>query len=335
MLTATFLALMPLLAQTGSAPAVSTALAQGAIAEVTVFDTTVEALMHTEQVPGLGIAIIRDGKVASAKAYGQRDREKKLPLTVDTIMYGASLTKATFAYLVMQLVDEGKMDLDKPIGSYLPKPLPKYPRYADLAQDARWQKLTMRMLLSHTTGFANFRWIEPDRKLRFHRSPGERYGYSGEGLLLAQFVLETGLELDVGAEMQRRIFDRFGMKRTAMTWRADFAANVAQTYTEDGKLEPHRKWEDVGAAGSLDTTLTDWVTFLAAVARGEGLSARSKAEMVRGQVEIDSERQDRSLEKHRARLRSRMGRVRNPARSRLLQGRPRRGNRQLRDMRRA
>jgi len=130
MLTATFLALMPLLAQTSSAPAVSTAMAQGAIADVTVFDTTVEALMQTELVPGLGIAIIRDGKVASVKAYGQRDLEKKLPLTGDTIMYGASLTKATFAYLVMQLVDEGKMDLDKPIGGYLPKPLPKYPRYA-------------------------------------------------------------------------------------------------------------------------------------------------------------------------------------------------------------
>ena len=275
---ATMLALAPL-------------LAQGAIAEVTVFDTTVGALMQAEQVPGLGVAIIRDGKVGFVKAYGQRNLEKKLPLTTDTILYGASLTKATFAYFVMQLVDEGKIDLDKPIGAYLPKPLPKYGRYADLAGDARWQKLTMRMLLSHTTGFANFRWIEKDRKLRFHRSPGERYGYSGEGLLLAQFILETGLRLDVGAEMQRRIFDRFGMKRTAMTWRADFAANVAETYTLDGKLEPHRHWDEAGAAGSLDTTLNDWAMFLAAVVRGEGLSAKSKAEMIRRQVEIDSERQ--------------------------------------------
>ena len=247
--------------------------------------------MASEQVPGLGVALIRNGRVTFVKAYGQRNVKQKLPLKTDTVMYGASLTKATFAYFVMQLVDEGKIDLDKPIGAYLPKSLPEYPRYEDLAGDARWKQLTMRILLSHTTGFANFRWIEEGRKLRFHRTPGERYGYSGEGLLLAQFVLEAGLRLDVGAEMQRRIFDRFGMKRSAMTWRDDFAANMAEGYTQDLKHEPHRRWDEVGAAGSLDTTLEDWAAFLAAVVRGEGLSKNAKAEMIRRQIEIDSERQ--------------------------------------------
>lgn len=266
-------------------------LAGGSAIEPVAIDATVRNLMAAEQVPGLGVALIRDGRIAFVKAYGQRNLEQKLPLTADTVMYGASLTKATFAYFVMQLVDEGRLDLDKPIAAYLPKPLPEYRRYEDLAGDARWQKLTMRMLLNHTTGFGNFRFLEQDRKLRFHRAPGERYGYSGEGLLLAQFVLETGLKLDVGAEMQRRIFDRFGMKRSAMTWRDDFAANFAEGYTQDLKLEPHRRWDKVGAAGSLDTTLNDWSKFLAVVVRGDGLSAKSKAEMIRRQVEIDSERQ--------------------------------------------
>ena len=266
-------------------------LAAVTAAETASIDATVQRHMAAEQVPGLGVAIIRDGRVTFLKAYGQRNVEQKLPLTTDTVMYGASLTKAAFAYLVMQLVDEGKLDLDKPIGAYLPKPLPEYRNYADLAGDARWQKLTMRILLSHTTGFANFRWIEEGRKLRFHRAPGERYGYSGEGILLAQFVLETGLGLNVGAEMQRRIFDRFGMKRSAMTWRDDFAANVAEGYTQDLKHEPHRRWDKVGAAGSLDTTLEDWAKFLAAASRGEGLSKKAKAEMIRRQIDIDSERQ--------------------------------------------
>ena len=133
------------------------------------------------------------------------------------------------------------MDLDRPIAAYLPKPLPKYSRYADLESDERWRKLTFRMLLAHTPGFANFRWIEPGRKLRFHRDPGTRYGYSGEGLLLAQFVLEKGLGLDVGAEMQRRIFDRFGMRRSSMTWRDEFAANLAENYRPDGRPNGHRR----------------------------------------------------------------------------------------------
>ncbi len=250
-------------------------------------DATVREVMAAEKVPGLALALIHGGKVAYLRTYGLRDVEKKLPLATDTVMYGASLTKATFAYFVMQLVDEGRIDLDRPLATYLPKPLPEYQRYADLRQDARWRSLTFRMLLSHTTGFANFRFIEPDRKLRFHRNPGARYGYSGEGILLAQFLIEQVLRLDLATEMRRRIFERFGMTRSSMTWRDDFAANLAQDYTLEGEPYRHRRWEEAGAPGSLDTTIADWSKFLAAVVRGEGLSAKSQAEMIRRQVEID------------------------------------------------
>ena len=262
-------------------------------------DTTVQSLMKAEQVPGLALALIHDGKVAYRKAFGLRDVAARLPLTTETVMYGASLTKATFAYYVMQLVDEGKLDLDRPIASYLPNPLPEYRRYADLSKDERWRRLTFRMLMSHTTGFPNFRWIEPDKRLRFHRDPGTRYGYSGEGILLAQFVLEEGLRLDVGAEMQRRIFSPLGMKRSAMTWRDDFAANLAQDYTFEGQPYRHKRWEETGTAGSLDTTLDDWSAFLAAVVRGQGLSPKAKGEMIGRHVEIDSETQFPTLQEKR------------------------------------
>lgn len=251
-------------------------------------DAEVDRLMAANKVTGLGVALIRSGRVVFVKSYGKRDVARNLPLQPDTIMYGASLTKATFAWFVMQLVDEGRVDLDRPIAAYLPKPLPDYPNYADLKDDPRWRLLTFRMLLNHTSGFQNFRWIDPDRKLRFHRDPGARYGYSGEGINLAQFVLETGLGLDVGAEMKRRIFDRFGMARTSLLWRPDFAGNVAQGYTDSGALQEHDQREHVRAAGSMDTTLADWSSFLAAVARGDGLSAGSHAEMIRSTIAIDS-----------------------------------------------
>jgi CubicO group peptidase (beta-lactamase class C family) len=254
-------------------------------------DREVNALMGSAQVTGLQLALISRGHVTYTNVYGWRDAAKKLPMTRSTVTYGASLTKAAFGYLVMQLVDERRIDLDKPIAAYLPKPLPDYPRYADLANDERWRRLTMRMLMSHTTGFANFRFIEPDRKLRFHHDPGTSYGYSGEGILLAQFVLESGLGLDVGAEMRKRIFDRFGMARSSMTWRADFEANFAENNQIDGTPYPHRRWDKVGAAGSLDTTAVEFAAFVAAVVRGEGLSRKAKAEMIGRHVEIDSERQ--------------------------------------------
>ena len=263
----------------------------GQVLTAQAIDREVSALMASAQVVGLQLALIHDGQVSYTNVYGLRDAARKLPMTKVTVTYGASLTKAAFAYVVTQLVDEKRIDLDKPIAAYLPKPLPEYRRYADLGRDARWRKLTMRMLLSHSTGFANWRFFEPDKKLKFHRDPGSRYGYSGEGIALAQFVLETGLDIDVGDEMQKRVFDRFGMKRTSMTWRADFAANFAENYQLDGQPYPHRRWDEAGAAGSLDTSAVDFAAFVAAVVRGDGLSVNSKAELIRRQIEIDSERQ--------------------------------------------
>ena len=137
--------------------------------------------MQRENVQGLAVAIIDNGQVVSVKAYGRRSVERDLPLTTETVMYGASLTKTAFTYMLMQLVDEGKLNLDASVADLLPRPLPDYEDYMDLSGDERWLALTPRVLLTHTSGFANFRWLEEDKRLRFHHNPGSRYGYSGEG----------------------------------------------------------------------------------------------------------------------------------------------------------
>ena len=258
-------------------------------------DDAVEALMRREQVQGLAVALIDDARVVKLASYGWRNAERKLPLETDTVMYGASLTKTAFAYMVLQLADEGRLDLDAPVTQLLPRPLPEYRNqrtdYAPLAADARWRKLTPRILLTHSGGFANFSWIEPDQKLRIHFEPGSRYAYSGEGIYLLQYILEQGLGLDVAREMQTRIFDRFGMSNTSMRWRPDFAVNLADGYTIDGKMEPHDERSKVSAAGSMDTTIADQARFWAALQRGEGLSARMRAELVRPQLPIRSRSQ--------------------------------------------
>jgi CubicO group peptidase (beta-lactamase class C family) len=251
-------------------------------------DSEATRMMAAANVEGLAMAVVDNGAVVLVRSWGRRNLEKKLPLQTDTIMYGASLTKFAFAYMVMQLVDEGRVDLDRPIAAVLPKPLPEYPFYKDLADDERWRALTPRMLLTHSSGLANFAFLEPDKKMRLHFAPGSRYAYSGEGITLLQFMLETGPGLSVGDEMQRRVFDRFGMTRTSMTWRSDFAANLADGYGIDGAFEPHDERSRPRAAGSMDTTIADFAKFLAGFTRGEGLSAKSRAEMVRGQRSIDT-----------------------------------------------
>ena len=255
-----------------------------------LIDSTACTLMEREHVQGLALAVIDNGEVVHVAAFGVRNAAGD-PLTTETIMYGASLTKTAFAYMVMELVDEGKLDLDASIADLLPRPLPEYDDYHDLAGDPRWKALTMRILLAHTTGFANFRWLEDDGKLRFHHDPGTRYGYSGEGFYIAQLVLEQALHLDVGREMQMRIFDRFGMTRTSMQWRPDFPTNLADGFREDGKLEPHDERSSVSAAGSMDTDIADQAKLWAGIVRGDGLSRAARAEMVRPQVPITSAHQ--------------------------------------------
>ena len=257
-------------------------------------DAAVAEAMRSTGANGAAIAVIRDGKVAYVKAYGARNA-KGDPLRTDTVMYGASLTKVVFARLVAELAQDGVIDLDRSIAEYLPKPLPdyigpeierKYARWSDLANDERWRKLTPRLLLNHSSGFANFGFFEPDGKLKFHFDPGTRYGYSGDGITLLQFVLEEGLGLDVQTELQRRVFEPWGMTRTSLIWRPDFAGNLADGWDAKGTPEPHDERGRVRAAGSMDTTIDDFARFAAGFISGEGLTPAMRAEMVRPQVPV-------------------------------------------------
>ncbi|MBX3510812.1 MAG: beta-lactamase family protein [Hyphomonadaceae bacterium] len=254
-------------------------------------DAEAQRLMADERVVGMAVAVIDDGRVVHVNAYGYANLAEQRPLQRDTIMYGASLTKVAFAYMVMQLVDEGRLDLDRSIADYLPRPLPAFEDYADLEGDERWRLITPRILLTHRSGFANMRVLEADHRLSFHFTPGERYAYSNEGIWVLQTVLEEGLGLDVGAEMQRRVFDRFAMTRTSMQWRADFRPNLADGYAMDGSFEPHDERSNVAAAGSMDTTIEDQARLWAGILSGEGLSAQSRAEFVRGQFAVSNARQ--------------------------------------------
>lgn len=251
----------------------------------------VHRAMTETQANGLAIAVIDHGRVVSVEAFGKRNA-KGDPLTVDTVMYGASITKAVFGYLVMQLADEGKVDLDRPIAAMLPRPIPDYGNlgayghWGDLAGDDRWRAITPRMAMTHSTGFANFAFLEPDGKLRIHFDPGTHFSYSGEGIMLLQFGLEQGLGLNVGAELQRRFFGPLGMTRTGLMWRPDFATNLADGWTGEGKIEPHDERSRVRVAGSMDTTIADLATFAAYMVRGGGLSKAAAAERVRGSLRV-------------------------------------------------
>jgi CubicO group peptidase (beta-lactamase class C family) len=259
-------------------------------------DATVRPLLEAAHVTGAGIAIFQDRRIAYLKAYGLRDTEKQLPLTPDSVMTSASLSKAAFATVVMRLVQQRRLDLDKPVYQYLPKPLPEYPRYADLNGDERYRKITLRMLLSHTSGFPNWRAFEDDHKLKIHFEPGSRYAYSGEGIDLAQFVVETVTHEPLTTLMVRELFVPLGMTRTSMVWEPRFESDFANGYDEYGRSLGPEKRTQPDAAGSMQTTLRDYATFLSAVMSGKVLEAKTTAEMLRSQVAIHSAHQFPSLD---------------------------------------
>ena len=258
-------------------------------------DTTVTQLMKTANVTGLGIAVFHDGKISYLKTYGQRDTEKGLMLTPDSVMPAASMSKAAFAAVVMQLMQKGVLDLDLPIQRYLPKPLPEYEKYADLQGDDRYKKLTLRILLSHTSGFPNWRWFEDDHKLKIHFEPGTRYAYSGEGFQLAQLVVETVTGKSLTALMEEDLFVPLGMTRTSMVSEPRFESDFANGYDEHGHSLGPQKRSKPGAAGSMQTTLHDYATFLSAIMRHQFLDAKTSAEMFMPQVKIHSTHQFPSL----------------------------------------
>lgn len=267
-------------------------------------DAKVRGIMTQTGANGMAVAVIDHGRVAYVQAYGIRNA-KSDPLTTDTVMYGASLTKTVFAYTVMQLVDEGKINLDTPIADDLDNPLPtygpdpvfpdKYGPYKDLADDPRWKKITPRMCLDHSTGFSNFWFIEPDQKLHIHFDPGTHFSYSGEGFILLQFVIEhgrktQGLGLDVG-DLTHEIFSHLGMTRTSLTWREGQDPNVADGWNDQGQPQPHSKRSKVRAAGSMNTTISDMAKFAAALVRGDGLTPASRAEMTKPSLHITTRTQ--------------------------------------------
>ncbi len=258
-------------------------------------DETVTHIIEAAHVTGAGIAVFREGRIAFIKAYGLRDTEKGLALTPDSVMTSASLSKAAFASVVMRLVQEGTLYLDKPVFQYLPKPLPDYPQYADLKGDERYKKITLRMLLSHTSGFANWRAFEEDRKLKIHFDPGTRYAYSGEGIDLAQLVVETVTNQSLINLMDKKLFAPLQMNRTSMIWQAAFENDFANGYDEYGRSLGPEKRTKPDAAGSMQTTLQDYSLFLSAILQEKLLNAKTTAAMLHPQINIQSAHQFPSL----------------------------------------
>ncbi|MBV7530778.1 serine hydrolase [Chitinophaga sp. sic0106] len=257
----------------------------------------IQHLMDTAQVTGLVISVLNNNKPVYTKAFGYADRPKAVKMDTSTIFWSCSFSKAVFGYCVMRLVEKKVLDLDTPLVKYLPKPLPDYiftkktRGYQDIRQDLRYEKITARMCLNHTSGLPNYRGFEADGKLKIRFDPGTRYSYSGEGIYLLQFVIEQLYGKSYEAIAQEEVFRPFEMTHTSYLWRNDFNANHAmghdslqQTYEFDERTTAH-------AAGSMYTNINDYTKFMSGILQQKGLSPQGFETLLHQDVAILSRQQ--------------------------------------------
>lgn len=235
-----------------------------------VLEKEIPRLMELAEVPGLSIAVIREGRILWSGAFGVRSTETGEPVDENTMFEAASLTKTITAACALKLVERGELDLDTPLCEYLP--------YPKLAGDERYKKITARLVLTHTTGLPNW-------GTRLIREPGSLYGYSGEGFLYLGLTVEkiTGRNLDAFA--RDILFDPLGMTRTSYVWTEAYAENGACGHGRYGDAHPLRRRDEPNGGASLLTTPNDYARYLCALLNDEALLPATIQGMISPQVQ--------------------------------------------------
>jgi CubicO group peptidase (beta-lactamase class C family) len=268
-------------------------------------------LMEKSIVPGLSIALVQDRKLLWRKAFGVKDSATKEPVDQETVFEAASVSKTVFAYLAVNLCEKSVLGLDRPLAKDAPKPF--------LDGDPRLELITPRHVLSHTSGFQNWRSKEEDLKIHF--APGQKFLYSGEGYHYLQSVItrlkghvdskdcakyERGFEVcatDIDPYLKRNLLTPFGMDSSGFVWNEAFERHAAHPHDSQGKSFVKKKpgatdAARYGSAGGLHTTAADYAKFLIEILAPKEsdafrLSKKSLQEMFRPQIKLgDGEKID-------------------------------------------
>jgi D-alanyl-D-alanine-carboxypeptidase/D-alanyl-D-alanine-endopeptidase len=257
----------------------------------------IQYLMNAANVSGIAVSVFNNDQPVYNKTFGLADVQNKIPLAENSEMYACSFAKTVFAYIVMQMIQEKIIDLDKPLVKYLSKDLTDYQipgwrrGYQDLKNDNRYKKITARMCLTHTTGFPNWRWFEADKKLKFKFDPGTRFSYSGEGLYLLQFVIEQITGKDYETICQERVFKPLGMNGTSMIWQKSFDSTICYGHNTKGQPYELMKWKEASCGGSMTTTPGDFTKLFTAFISHKNLNEESFTAMTTTQLRIRSRSQ--------------------------------------------
>ena len=232
------------------------------------------------KIPGLSIAFVNNSRIKYYSTFGYSNKEKRRKVENTTIFEAASLSKPVFASFVMTYVDQNRLDLDKPLFEYLP--------YPDIEYDSRYKKITARMVLSHRTGFPNWRTDRVDKKLVIEFEPNTNYQYSGEGYQYLALVLKsieecTWRELD--DKFQKRIAIPSGMRNSTFLQNDNTKNDKAEAYDENGNwISPQLDTDSIlryqfRSPASLHSEAIDFSKWMIMIMERNTLSEKSHNEL--------------------------------------------------------
>jgi CubicO group peptidase (beta-lactamase class C family) len=269
-----FLLLLASLALPAVAAAQPAAAAASTSSQAAAVDAVVEKAMQTRQFPAASIAVVKDGTVVLARGYGLSDVEKSIKATEQTVYQLASVTKPFTAMAILMLVEDGKLSLDGQITEILPG-LP-----------AAWAPVTVRHLLSHTSGIKSYTDVFGEKKVAESQvftaeqilalvkdapltfTPGEKFAYCNTGYYLLGMIVEKASGKPYGTFVADRIFKPLGMTSTSLDDYADARPVRARGYSFDnGQTRPatHTHPSQPVAAGALVSTVVDLAKWDAAL----------------------------------------------------------------------
>ena len=244
------------------------------------FEKKLPEWLKETNVPAAGIGIIENGKLIYTKVFGElrNGGPTHSPAPQNSIFQVASLTKPVVEILTLKLVTNGKWNLDEPLANYWVDP--------DVQTDPRHKKLTTRHVLTHQSGFPNWRGAN---KLEFMAEPGTKVNYSGEGLEYLRRALEKKFNEPLQRLAQKHLFQPYDMNDTRFFWDASMdESRFAFAHNKEGKPYDIHKNSTANAADLMLTTVADYGRFAVNVLQGKGLSKSVFNEMVRPQVPYPS-----------------------------------------------
>jgi CubicO group peptidase (beta-lactamase class C family) len=281
------IALQPGSAQT-AAPIKTNIAKEKLVAEL---ERTIPDLMKKANIPGLTIAVVRDGKLLWTRGFGVKSTKTNEPVTEDTIFEAASLTKPFFAYAAMKMVESGELSLDRPLYEYLPREKIEHGLGHSLDLEGfrgDWfRKITARQVLSHSSGLPHG---ERGKPFPIFFEPGTRYRYSAEGYFYLQQVMEHLKGQSLDALMQKMAIDPLGMTDSRMVWQERYEKEAAVGHDVLGETDgKFRKRTEAHAGATLYTTAKDYAQFVIAMMNDTGLKPETIREMLKPQIDVSKD----------------------------------------------